>query len=373
MKVRFAKFIVFFLLLYPILALAQIRDADLVIGIKDRHLYLYDLETGKIIIPPIYDGVNSMTINGYSVGKYRHQRNSMIKYCEEEGYMRLRFNPYFFTIMKKNKWAIADTTGIPLSPFQYDMIIPSSHKKIAVAQIGKNFGLLNDKGDVILDVKYQIPFDCFDCNKSEVIATRFLSFEDKKYLINDYGKDWQWYNLGLDDAVLFGLDGSDMFFEFDGLIGSVDSIGKIIIPFKYEIIKSFLNQNRYDPQLPLQCRINDKWGLVDKNGIEIVQCQYDTIGWYSDNLISVNNNNKWGWIEFGTWKEIVPCLYDEVGEISEGAFAVKKNNKWGYLNKNADPFTEFIFESVGPFINGFAEVVLDGRIVRINYLGNAEE
>lgn len=372
MKTRFTKLILVCFCIYPILASAQI-SADLVIGIEGRHPYLYDNMTGRVIIPPIYDGVNSLTIHGYSVGKNRHMRNSMKIYCEGDDYIALRYNPYFFTVMLKHKWAIADTTGKPLSPFKYDMILPSAYEKIALAQIGKNFGLLNDKGEEILEVIYQIPYNCIDCHSSEVVSIKFLSDEKKKILITDYGKDWQWAFFGEDDAVLFFLDGSNMFFELNGLIGSVDSTGKIIIPFKYEIIKAFPKQYRFWSQLPFQCRVNDKWGLVDKTGVELVQCQYDTIGWYSENNISVMKNNKWGWIEYGTWKEKVPCKYDEAGEISEGNYAVKLDNKWGYLNKNAEPFTDFIYDSAGKFVKGIAEVVLDGKVVRIDNLGNVEE
>ena len=374
MKTRFRKLILVCFCIYPMLSWAQIGRADLVLGVKDGHPYLFNLDTDEIIIPPIYDGVNSFTIHGFSVGKSRYVRNSMKNYYEGGGYLRLRNNPYFFTVMQKNKWAIADTTGKPLSPFKYDMILPSSSKKIALAQIGKNFGFLNDKGEVILEVKYQIPYNCIYClNDHQFIASKSLSAEQKKIFKEEFGKDWQWYMMGLDDAVLFYLDGSDIFLEFNGLLGSVDSTGKIIIPFKYEVFKDFSNQYRYGPKLPLQCKINDKWGLVDKNGIEIVQCQYDTIGLYSENSISVKKNNKWGWIEYGTWKEIVPCLYDEVGVISEGTYAVKLNNKWAYLNKDAEPFTDFIYDSAGKFVNGIAEVVLDGKAIRIDYLGNVVE
>jgi len=355
------------------LVLAQVYNADPVIGITKGHPYLFDLETGNVIIPPIYDGVNSVTINGYSIGEDRYVRNSMKIYCEENEYIRLGYNSYFFTVMKNNKWAISDTTGKPLSPFKYDIILPSADEKIAVAQIGKNFGLLNDKGEEILEVKYQIPYISFGYTSTTAIATKFLNTEEKEILYEDYGDDWQWGILGEDDAVLYGLDGSDMFFEYEGLIGTVNLDGKIIIPFKYEIIRDFLWICINDPPLPYQCRINDKWGLVDKNGIEVVQCQYDSIGWYSDNSISVNNSNKWGWIEYGTWKEIVPCVYDEVGEISEGNYAVKLNNKWGYLNKDAKPFTDFIYESVGLFKNGIAKVVSDGKTIRIDSQGNVVE
>lgn len=374
MRIIFAKLILVCFCIYPMLALAQISSADLVIGIEGKHPYLYDLETGRVIIPPIYDGVNSLTIHGFSVGIHRYERNSMKISCEGDGYMRLRYNPNFFTVMQKNKWAIADTTGKPISPFKYDMILPSSYEKIALAQIGKNFGLLNDKGEEILEVKYQIPYNCVYClNGRQIIASKSLSAEQKKIIKEEFSEDWQWYMMGEDDAVLFSLDGSDIFFELSGLIGSVDITGNVMIPFKYEIIKAFSNQYRYGPELPLQCKINGKWGLVNKTGVEVVQCQYDTIGCYSNYFISVKNNSKWGWIEYGTWKDVIPCLYDEVGEISDGVFAVKLNNKWGYLNKDADAFTEFIFDSVGPFINGSAEAVLNGKVVRINSLGNVEE
>jgi len=374
MRIIFAKLILVCFCICPMLSLAQIGSADLVLGVKDGHPYLFNLDTDEVIIPPIYDGVNSFTIHGYSVGKYRYVPNSMKIYCEEDGYMRLRNNPYFFTVMQENKWAIADTTGKPLSPFKYDMILPSSYEKIALAQIGKNFGLLNDKGEVILEVKYQIPYNCIYClNGRQIIASKSLSAEQKKIIKEEFGEDWQWFMMGEDDAVLFGLYGQNMFFELDGLVGLVDSIGNVLIPFKYEIIKAFSNQYRYGPELPLQCKINGKWGLVNKSGVEVVPCAYDSIGCYSNNFISVKNNSKWGWIEYGTWKEKVPCKYDEVGVISEGTFAVKLNNKWAYLYKNAEPITDFIYDSAGKFVNGIAEVVLDGKAIRIDYLGNVVE
>jgi hypothetical protein len=48
---------------------------------------------------------------------------------------------------------------------------------------------------------------------------------------------------------------------------------------------------------------------IDKTGAEIISCQYDEYGYFSEGLARVQRNGKWGYIN-KTGAEVVPCKYD---------------------------------------------------------------
>jgi hypothetical protein len=63
-----------------------------------------------------------------------------------------------------------------------------------------------------------------------------------------------------------------------------------------------------------------KWGIIDTNGVVIVDPKYDGIGQYNlDGLIIVLRNNKWGYIN-SEGKEIIEPKYDAIGN---GTFRIK--------------------------------------------------
>ena len=66
--------------------------------------------------------------------------------------------------------------------------------------------------------------------------------------------------------------------------GVVDVKGSIICPVKYDAIES--NYSEHYPDM-CQVRLNDKLGLVDKNGKEAVKPIYDDMGPLSNSMIQV--------------------------------------------------------------------------------------
>jgi hypothetical protein len=370
MKNLILKLLIIAAAIFPQITFAQ-HNGFIWVCVKDGHPYLMQEKTEKIIVAPIYDGVCGSDKYGLIINRGKNSKEIAI---EEDGFMNIRCNKNFLTVMKKNKWAIADTCGKPITPFIYDMIVPSCCGNRALVKIGKNFGLLNHLGASILEVKYQIPYLFLEDGRPfTAIATGFLEDGyEKSYLETEIGEDWEWDMMGWDDGVLFYLDDNLTFFQLGGLLGAVDQAGGTKIPFIYEMMIS-TNSRNYIPSSVYKCRRNNKWGMVDTTGKETVECKYDTLGAYMENNYSARVNNKWGWFDYSNGREIIPCLYEELGEISENTFAVKLNGKWGYLGVNAEPLTGIIYEKAGRFNNGIAKVVLNDKKIRIDKTGKIVE
>lgn len=87
-------------------------------------------------------------------------------------------------------------------------------------------------------------------------------------------------------------------------------ITKEIIPCIYESAPSF-------SEGLAQVKLNDKWGVIDKDGNIVAPCKYDYIGGFSEGLAKVRLNGKYGFID-KEGREVIPCEYGIVHDFSEG-------------------------------------------------------
>ena len=59
-------------------------------------------------------------------------------------------------------------------------------------------------------------------------------------------------------------------------------------------------------------RFGTKFGLINIDFVELVECVYDRIYWLSDTLLAMQHKGKYGIYSIDEAKFIVPCEYDEV-------------------------------------------------------------
>ena len=98
-----------------------------------------------------------------------------------------------------------------------------------------------------------------------------------------------------------------------------------------------------------------KWGFIDKKGIVVIPCIFDSAGDFSEGLAGVKRNEKWGFVD-NTGREVIPCTYDEVGDFHEGFAGVKSNEKWGFVDNTGREVIPCIYDEVEDFNEGFAGV-----------------
>ena len=137
----------------------------------------------------------------------------------------------------------------------------------------------------------------------------------------------------------------------------IDTANKVILPFnnKYAMIDSFS-----EGMAPVR-NSNHKWGLINKDGKEVVAPQYDALNGnfsgnygFSEGLLGVAKNEKWGYIT-KTGTVAVPLSYDEIRPFSEGLAGVLKKGKWGFIdgaNKTVIPF-QFADKNVGRYSSNY--------------------
>ena len=73
------------------------------------------------------------------------------------------------------------------------------------------------------------------------------------------------------------------------------------------------------------------WGLIDRNGTEIIDCIYDEVRYSQYPVVMVKKNDKWGLVDL-KGQEITTCVYDEICDFSCGLARVKKGNKYGFVD-----------------------------------------
>jgi hypothetical protein len=100
-------------------------------------------------------------------------------------------------------------------------------------------------------------------------------------------------------------------------------------------------------------KLENKYGLVNKQGYEICQPIYDEIHLFNSGYAAVNKNGKWTFVN-KQGKKLTPLRYDWVGGFSDGLAAVLKDGKWGLLNEQGFEVVPTTYKAV--------KVDQDGRI-----------
>ena len=76
--------------------------------------------------------------------------------------------------------------------------------------------------------------------------------------------------------------------------------------------------------------------MINKQGIEVVLCQYDKTGDFNEGMAIVSLNGKYGVVD-ALGKEIVSCKYDIIERFSEGVASFKNyGGDNGYIDKEGN-------------------------------------
>jgi hypothetical protein len=170
-------------------------------------------------------------------------------------------------------------------------------------------------------------------------------------------------------------------FKLNNKWGIIDKNGKVIIPFIFDDIE-LIDENR------VFVKYNGKYGIIDiEKSIrsidievtitEIVPLKYDSVNSFSEGMAAVmlgsGKNMKWGFID-KTGKEVISLKYDWVDNFSEDMAAVGigdwDNRKWGFIDKNGNEIVSCQYDEVGNFSEGLAYVKKNGKCGYIDKSGN---
>lgn len=92
-------------------------------------------------------------------------------------------------------------------------------------------------------------------------------------------------------------------------------------------------------------KLENKYGLINKQGYEICQPVYDDIHLYNAGYAAVKKNGKWTFVN-KQGQKLTPLRYDWVGGFNNGLAAVSTNGKWGLLNEQGFEVVPTIYDAV---------------------------
>ena len=113
---------------------------------------------------------------------------------------------------------------------------------------------------------------------------------------------------------------------------------------------------------------NNKEGLIDINGKEVIPCSYDKIDYIYNNLVRVLDNDKYGIYNLNTNKLLIDTKYSYI-EISDiNYFTVKKEDKYYVIDKYDEVVTDK-YSYIFAFNKGY--IVQEDNTLKIyNYVDN---
>lgn len=129
---------------------------------------------------------------------------------------------------------------------------------------------------------------------------------------------------------------------------------------EYDEIRDYSNsKDNYNKEIYL-VKKDTKYGIIDKNGMEVVKPIYDFIYGFNSERSVVINKDKYGAIDF-KGNLIIPCIYDGAfNEFSEGYLTVANgaypNEKFGLIDKQGKEIIALQYEIAGNFFGGLLPV-----------------
>lgn len=268
-----------------------------------------------------------------SKGKYG-LINAMDEFILEPKFQSIEYFKYpsgRYKVKNANKYAIIDSIGDEILPFQYSEIIPNyfqidTLKKgiLILKSINGKSSVTDYNGKVLIPEKYDNieKFEVED-NFSYAIVQKNEKYGLINYLNeiaipieNDLIKKRRWFDY--------------LIVEKDNFQGLYTKAGKEIISKKYnEIDPCFYNENDR-----FIVRLNDLFGIIDINQNVIIPIEFESISnWveYGPDAHFVIKNKKHGLLD-REGKVIIPPVYDEILVNNSKLIKVDKNGLFGTVS-----------------------------------------
>lgn len=317
------------------------------------------------------------------------------------------------SVMKNNKWGVADINNKQIVPFKYSDI-NALGKGFNGVKYNDKWGVIDPTGKLIINIKYDQPFNFSDGYFINSKGNKFVYFDTNGNEINNKYPGYDYYALLSSKYIAVGKTGEDKLTISWGIIDSSTGT-ELIKPQFPETVRGYvlppvlinesglfgfvknLKKNPDDPD-------DIKCGIVDIKGKIILPFEYEpearTPGivsfspFFADGLSLVQNNvtgkssyiNNNGKIVF-TLNQKLPVSFlnsrlshqpfnfsDGMCRIISSAKIDKYNNitydgKWGFIDKTGKIIIKMQYENVSDFYNGFAAVKKNGKVGLINKAG----
>lgn len=144
--------------------------------------------------------------------------------------------------------------------------------------------------------------------------------------------------------------------ELDGLYGIIDKNGKEIVPALYQEIKDFSEGLAV-------VKLNDKYGFINRAGKLVIPLKYNSAESFSNGKAYVKYANK------NMYISVAGEEYEQIGDFSEGLAVVKSNGKYGFIDKTGKEVIPLKYDYAEDFYKGSAIITWKEKKGLIDRMG----
>lgn len=280
--------------------------------------------------------------------------NYFPKYDELIPYRNESYEKYYISKYNK-KYGFVDENGLGITPMKYDYAY-SFNYNLAKVEINKKWGIVDYDGNELVECKYD---DIIFPKYFKPLANNpiIVRIDYKFGIINDKGdivlpvcyKDIEFFG---EDMIRVNNNDKFMLFDWDG---------KPITKLEYERI-SYLNEHL------IEVGLNGYTGVINKSGEEIVAPTYFWIEDFENGLARMKSEYGYGFInELG--KVLIPAIYTKAYIFDNDFIVVSKNGKYGLMDIKGRALTSIIYDNIRPFNDELIKVTIEGKDFFINKEG----
>jgi hypothetical protein len=361
---------------------------------------------GRIILPAKLDeiiivdsnfilyriGNNWGIVNSKSYVLYEVQFNSFIKLNDSLFLITKGGECDIFNRCEGSKFGIINKNGNFLVPLKFDGIGEIKDSFVEVS-LNDAWGLMKLNGKLIIDIKYEDLFHLcsyvffkengkwglMDLNKKILIKPKYEAIsrvENANFIKMKIDEKWGLMNCNGKEILKNEFDNinylGDGYFlaEKNNLKGVFDSLGKLIIDIKYKDIsysdgKFILYDGDYWEFKNIKfnylefvnglllAKKDGFFGIIDTNGIKLLDFYYDSIKVFNNFILSKKGNY---WTLFNTKFEEISENIDSF-VVFENFLKFRKFGKWGLISKDGNLLLDAEFD--------YIDDLDDNKIIRI--------
>lgn len=179
----------------------------------------------------------------------------------------------------------------------------------------------------------------------------------------------------LQRKMLRKLQRDDLYIEIDEIVFNDDAVTRkspIIrtIKDKYEGVgfkayKRWLEDQKNEEEEDIPTTPSDPKSFKI---IKILDYDFNPESQPSNGYCCIEKDGKYGVLD-ANGVEVIQCKFDYIRDYSEGVFATCLDDKWGYIDIQSNVVIPFIYDDLGPLINGLAYACIDGHRMIIDKCG----
>ena len=283
-----------------------------------------------------------------------------------------------FIVSKYNKYGVIDILANKIIPTTYDCIENSGD--FFITKLGKNYGVLNDQGQKIVDFSFESITKTANNNFivtkninnvkstvglisskgegileaiytyiSEVDATTFnVTFNNQCYLIDQSGTVISQKYTSLDPLSYVSSTNLYLKAGLKNKQGLINIKGEVIIPLLYESLNEAGDYIIVSNTIP---KVGSRYGIIDQKGKVVLELKYKSIYFCGNNLFSINTNN----LPKSTVNDcklysltsnsfLTKDSFDSINQVENGLLMVQKGELVGYINELGETVVSPVYQ-----------------------------